>query len=99
MDNADRQAQQTGDALLLSEFGATDDVATIGRTVEAAEAHMVSLAVLALLRVRRPDHVGAPASRESSIEADRPPSGDNVKEGKLGALSRGPIRSSWRGPR
>ena len=41
-ENADRQAEQTGDALLLSEFGATNDLELIRRNVEQAEARMVS---------------------------------------------------------
>lgn len=41
-DNSDKQARETGDALLLSEFGATDDLSVIRRNVESAEDHMVS---------------------------------------------------------
>ena len=40
--NADQQADETGDVPLLTEFGATDDLETIGRIVRLADAHMIS---------------------------------------------------------
>src|SRR5436190_1677652 len=40
--NADTHSMQTGDALLLSEYGATDDLATLTRIAEDADRHMVS---------------------------------------------------------
>ncbi len=41
-DNADAQAERTGDSLMLSEFGATEDVATLERIAGLADEHMVS---------------------------------------------------------
>jgi endoglycosylceramidase len=41
-DNADKQSARTGDALLLSEFGATDNLGDLERIVRAADQHMVS---------------------------------------------------------
>ncbi len=51
-ENADKQAVETGDALLLSEFGATDDLAVIRRNIEQRRGAHDLLAVLALLRLR-----------------------------------------------
>ena len=53
---AEEQSRRTGDTLLLSEFGATDDLGAIERILERADRAMVGLAVLALLPVRGPDH-------------------------------------------
>ena len=40
--NADKQSTETGDVPFLTEFGATDDLETIGRIVRLADAHMTS---------------------------------------------------------
>ena len=57
--NADHHADATGDVPFLTEFGATDDLETIGRIVRLADDHMVVVAGVALLRLRRPHDLGA----------------------------------------
>lgn len=86
-DNADKQALETGDALLLSEFGATDDLDVVRRNVEQAEAHMVSWQYWHYCECDDPTTSG-PGIQGVVFEADQPPSGANVKEAKLDVLSR-----------
>ena len=86
-DNADRQASQTGDALLLSEFGATDDLGVIRRNVESAEEHMVSWQYWHYCACDDPTTSG-PGVQALVIDANQPPSGDNVKAEKLDVLAR-----------
>ena len=86
-DNADKQAAETGDALLLSEFGATDDVEVIRRNIEQAEAHMVSWQYWHYCECDDPTTQG-PGVQGVVFEANQPPSGANVKEAKLNVLSR-----------
>ena len=57
--NADDEAAQTNRALLLSEFGATDDLAEINRIANLADAPHGLVARVALLRLQRSDHNGA----------------------------------------
>nr|MBA2545856.1 hypothetical protein [Solirubrobacterales bacterium] len=86
-DNADKQSAETGDALLLSEFGATDDLNVIRRNIEQAEAHMVSWQYWHYCECGDPTTQG-PGVQGVVFEANQPPSGSNVKEAKLNVLSR-----------
>jgi endoglycosylceramidase len=85
--NADKQAQETGDALLLSEFGATDDLEVIRRNVEGAEAHMVSWQYWHYCGCDDPTTSG-PGVQAIVIDPSQPPVGANVKEAKLDVLVR-----------
>ena len=86
-DNADKQAQETGDALLLSEFGATDDLSVIRRNIEGAERHMVSWQYWHYCACDDPTTSG-PGVQAVVIDANQPPTGANVKEAKLDVLAR-----------
>jgi endoglycosylceramidase len=86
-DNADKQAQETGDALLLSEFGATDDLSVIQRNVEQAEEHLVSWQYWHYCECDDPTTAG-PGVQGVIFDADRPPTGANVKREKLAVLAR-----------
>jgi endoglycosylceramidase len=86
-DNADAQAQQNGDALLLTEFGATDDLAAIRRDVESAERHMIGWQYWHYCECDDPTTSGT-GVQGVVFDADQPPSGSNVKEAKLAVLSR-----------
>jgi endoglycosylceramidase len=86
-ENADKQARETGDALLLSEFGATDDLTVVRRNVEQAEAHMVSWQYWHYCECDDPTTSGT-GVQGVVFDADRPPTGSNVKREKLKALSR-----------
>jgi len=87
LDNADKQAEETGDALLLSEFGATDDLAVIRRNVEGAERHMTSWQYWHYCACDDPTTQG-PGVQALVIDANQPPTGANLKEAKLDVLAR-----------
>jgi endoglycosylceramidase len=84
-DQAERHSRRTGAALLLSEFGATDDLRTVDRAAELADRNMVSWQYWAYFNrdpcCERP---------EEGIVRDltAAPNGDNVKESKLDVLVR-----------
>jgi len=86
LSNADRRAQSTGDALLLSEFGATDDLATIRRNVQLADRHLVSWQYWHYCECRDPTTTGSGA-QAVVVDPSQPPTGSNVKEAKLDVLS------------
>jgi endoglycosylceramidase len=85
--NADKQASETGDALLLSEFGATDDLEVIRRNVESAESHMVSWQYWHYCGCDDPTTSG-PGVQAIVVDPAQPPSGANIKEAKLDVLVR-----------
>ena len=87
MDNADDHAEKTGDALMLSEFGATDDLRALGRIVEGADDHMVSWQEWHYCDCRDPTTSG-PGVQSLVIDPERPPRGSNVKHAKLAVLAR-----------
>ncbi|MGZ4211932.1 MAG: cellulase family glycosylhydrolase [Actinomycetota bacterium] len=84
-DRAEAQSQRTGDALLLSEFGATDDVPTIARDLDAADRHVDSCQYWTYSG-------GDPCCPRPAegviIDPSKPPTPDNVKQAKLDALVR-----------
>lgn len=83
-DNADRQAQQTGDALLMTEFAATDEEPTIRRVVEAADRHMVSWQQWHYCACDDPTTTASPVASQSLVaDPSEPPTGDNVDRDKL----------------
>lgn len=83
--NAEGQSARTGDALLLSEFGATDDIPTIARDLDAADRHMESWTYWTYSG-------GDPCCPRPAegiiIDPSRPPTPGNVKQAKVNALSR-----------
>jgi endoglycosylceramidase len=85
--NADTRAQATGDALLLTEFGATDDLPTIERVIDDADRHMVGWQYWHYCGCDDPTTQG-PAQQAVVNDASKPPTGDNVREAKLDVLSR-----------
>jgi endoglycosylceramidase len=85
--NADGRAQSTGDALLLTEFGATDDLATIERVIDDADRHMVGWQYWHYCGCDDPTTQG-PAQQAVVNDASKPPTGDNVRQAKLAVLSR-----------
>jgi endoglycosylceramidase len=84
--HADQQAQTTGDALLMSEFGATDDNTVIEREVEEAEAHQQGWIYWAW-GGSDPTTSGG-SSQSVIIDQFLPPSDDNLKQDKLDVLAR-----------
>jgi endoglycosylceramidase len=83
--NADKESNRTGDALLLSEFGATDDLTEIGRVVRLADKHMVSWQEWSYWN----EDVCCPRPIEGLVrDIHRAPRGSNVKRAKLLVLAR-----------
>jgi len=85
-DNADAHAQGTGDALMLSEFGATDDLASIRENVQQADQHMVSWEYWHYCECLDPTTSGS-GTQAIVIDPSQAPSGSNVKQAKLDVLS------------
>jgi endoglycosylceramidase len=87
--NADNQSAKTGEALMLSEFGATDDLDVLRRMVDAADRHMVSWQEWHYCGCDDPTTQSGPGSTQALvIDPAQPPAGANVKQAKLGVLSR-----------
>jgi endoglycosylceramidase len=86
--NADAHAASTGTALLLSEFGATDDIATLRRVTGAADRHMVSWQEWHYCGCDDPTTQGPGDVQALVKDPRRPPRGGNVFHDKLLALAR-----------
>jgi endoglycosylceramidase len=84
--NADKRAQSTGDALMLSEFGATDDLATIRSNIKLADQHMVSWEYWHYCECLDPTTTGT-GTQAIVIDPNQPPTGANVKQAKLDVLA------------
>jgi endoglycosylceramidase len=80
LDNAEAQSAETGDALLLTEFGATDDLGVIERVLELADERMLSWQQWAYFNE---DPSGERAEEGLVHDPARPPRGGNLKRDKL----------------
>ena len=85
--NADARADQVGDALLLTEFGASNDLDDIGRIVQLADEHMASWQYWHYCACDDPTTSG-PGVQAVVIDAAKPPRKKNVKWRKLKVLDR-----------
>lgn len=86
-DNADKQAEETGDVPFLTEFGATDDLETIGRLVRLADQHMTSWQEWHYCDCDDPTTAG-PGVQALVVDPAKPPRGDNLEREKLEVLAR-----------
>jgi endoglycosylceramidase len=84
--NAGTQAATYGDASLMSEFGATDDLTVIERVVTKSEAHMDSWIYWAW-GGNDPTTSGG-TSQSVIVDETLPPTDDNLKQAKLDVLAR-----------
>jgi endoglycosylceramidase len=84
-DNADDTAETTDRALMVTEFGATDDLEEIGRIVRLAQQHMVSWQYWHYCDCDDPTTSG-PGVQSLVIDPKKPPRGKNVKRDKLKVL-------------
>jgi endoglycosylceramidase len=84
--NADKRAQSSGDALLLSEFGATDDLTSIRSNVALADKHMVSWQYWHYCDCQDPTTTGT-GTQAIVLDPAKPPTGANLKQAKLDVLS------------
>jgi endoglycosylceramidase len=85
-ENADRYSAATGDTLMMSEFGATDDLATIASNVEQADRHLVSWEYWHYCECQDPTTQGS-GVQAVIVDPSLPPTGSNVKRQKLDVLS------------
>jgi endoglycosylceramidase len=86
--NADLQSTQTGDALLVTEFGATDDLGQIERIAEKADRYMVGWQYWHYCPCDDPTTTGAGDTQALVLDPAAPPEGSNVKWEKLLVLVR-----------
>ena len=86
--NADRRSSQTGDALLLTEFGATSDPGVLGSVVSAAASHRVGWMMWAYCGCGDPTTSASPPSSVGLVGVpSQPPTGSNVNQTVLAALA------------
>lgn len=89
LDNAERQSRETGDALLLTEFAATDDLATIEKVVELADQRMISWQQWHYCACDDPTTTAMPTASQAIVkDPAKPPSGGNVNSAKLAVSHR-----------
>jgi hypothetical protein len=85
LDNADAHGAAQGDALLMTEFGATDLPAAMDRIADAADRHMVGWNYWTYSNV----FAGNDFPSTSLIQdLDLPPTPDNIKQPAMDALAR-----------
>jgi endoglycosylceramidase len=87
LDNADDHVARTGDASLITEFGASDDLADTRRIIDLADRHMVGWQYWHYCDCDDPTTSG-PGVQSLVIDPSKPPTGDNVKRAKLKLLAR-----------
>jgi endoglycosylceramidase len=88
MDNAQARAGANGDPSLLSEFGATTDLAVVERQVDRADRAMISWHWWHYCGCDDPTTAGPGDVQAIVSDPRKPPEGANVFEDKLRALTR-----------
>jgi endoglycosylceramidase len=86
--NADARSEETQDALLVTEYGATDDFETLERIANFADDHMIGWQEWHYCACDEPTSQAAPDVQAIVIDPKKPPRGDNLKRDKLNVLSR-----------
>ena len=84
--NADAHVAESGDAPLLTEFGATRDRATLTAMVDRAAAHRTGWQYWAYCGCDDPTTTGPGSTQALVLDPSRPPRGRNVDHLKLRAL-------------
>ncbi len=87
LDNAEAQSDETGDALLMTEYAATNDLGTVERVIELAGEKMIGWQQWHYCDCEDPTTTGTGVQ---SVVADPnlPPRGENLNRGKLKVSSR-----------
>jgi endoglycosylceramidase len=86
--NAEAESQRNGDALLLSEFGATTDLEALSRIEGLADTSMVSWQEWHYCGCDDPTTSGPGDEQALVLDPNQPPTGANVEQQKLRALVR-----------
>ncbi|MGZ4465609.1 MAG: cellulase family glycosylhydrolase [Nocardioides sp.] len=84
--NADAHVAASGDAPLLTEFGATDKQSTITTMVDRAAQHLVGWQYWAYCGCQDPTTTGPGATQALVLDPARPPRGANVDWAKMRSL-------------
>jgi endoglycosylceramidase len=86
--NAAKQTARTGDAIMLTEFGATTDAGILRRMADRADRDMVPWLEWHYCACDDPTTSGPGDTQAVVSDPRRPPEGDNVDTAKLAVLSR-----------
>jgi endoglycosylceramidase len=86
--NAEKRSGATGDALLLTEFGATDDRGSLLGVLGLADRNMMSWQEWHYCGCDDPTTTGSGDKQAIVLDPAKPPSGDNLKTSTLDAVSR-----------
>ena len=86
--NAVSRSKQTGDALLLTEWGSTDSATTLTRVADEADAQLMPWTEWAYCGCEDPTGSIPPATEGLVLDPSKPPTGANVKAEKLAILAR-----------
>jgi endoglycosylceramidase len=86
-DNADDHIERVGDASLVTEFGASDDLVDTRRVIDLADEHKVGWQYWHYCDCDDPTTSG-PGVQSLVVDPSKPPRGDNVKRAKLRLLAR-----------
>jgi endoglycosylceramidase len=86
--NAEAHSARTGDALLLSEFGATDDLDLLRRMVDGADSYRLNWLYWHYCPCDDPTTSGVGDTQAIVYDPAQPPEGANLKQAKLDVLVR-----------
>ena len=88
MDNALKRSANSGDTLMLSEFGATDDRAALLGPLDLADSRMLSWQEWHYCGCDDPTTTGSGDKQAIVLDPKKPPTGDNLKTSTLDVLTR-----------
>jgi endoglycosylceramidase len=86
--NAAAQAARFGDALMITEFGATDDLGILDRVADEADRVMVSWQNWTYYNAQSGGRPVIPRTKSIIVDPLLPPTADNVNQDKLDVLAR-----------
>jgi endoglycosylceramidase len=86
--NAEKRSASTGDALLLTEFGATDDRASLLGVLTLADQNMMSWQEWHYCGCDDPTTTGSGDKQAIVLDPSKPPSGSNLKTVTLDVVTR-----------
>jgi endoglycosylceramidase len=86
--NAEKRSRTTGDALLLTEFGATDDPGALEGVLKLADENMMSWQEWHYCGCDDPTTTGSGDKQAIVLDPAKPPAGDNLKASTLAAVTR-----------
>jgi endoglycosylceramidase len=86
--NAEKRSANTGDALLLTEFGATDDPAALEGVLKLADQNMMSWQEWHYCGCNDPTTTGSGDKQAIVLDPSKPPSGENLKAVTLDEVTR-----------